>query len=139
MKLESNIYSNQNNNIVMRTMKHFLSLLLLLVINIHAYASDDGVIRILAIGNSFSQDAIENYLHQLAEASGKQTIIANMYIGGCTLERHYNNARNNTAAYSYRKIGVDGKKGRCYLRNSIERRKVGLCQFTARQSVVWSV
>lgn len=31
MKLESNIYSNQNNNIVMRTMKHFLSLLLLLV------------------------------------------------------------------------------------------------------------
>ena len=110
MKLESNIYSNQNNNIVMRTMKHFLSLLLLLVINIHAYASDDGVIRILAIGNSFSQDAIENYLHQLAEASGKQTIIANMYIGGCTLERHYNNAQNNTAAYSYRKIGVDGMK-----------------------------
>ena len=84
MKFESNIYSNQNNNIVMRTMKYFLSLLLLLVINIHAYASDDGVIRILAIGNSFSQDAIENYLHQLAEASGKQTIIANMYIGGCT-------------------------------------------------------
>ena len=110
MKLESNIYSNQNNNIVMRTMKYFLSLLLLLVINIHAYASDDGVIRILAIGNSFSQDAIENYLHQLAEASGKQTIIANMYIGGCTLERHYNNAQNNTAAYSYRKIGVDGMK-----------------------------
>lgn len=110
MKLESNIYSNQNNNIVMRTMKYFLSLLFLLVINIHAYASDDGVIRILAIGNSFSQDAIENYLHQLAEASGKQTIIANMYIGGCTLERHYNNAQNNTAAYSYRKIGVDGKK-----------------------------
>ena len=94
----------------MRTMKHFLSLLLFLVINIHAYASDDGVIRILAIGNSFSQDAIENYLHQLAEASGKQTIIANMYIGGCTLERHYNNAQNNTAAYSYRKIGVDGMK-----------------------------
>ena len=28
MKLESNIYSNQNNNIVMRTMKYFLSLLL---------------------------------------------------------------------------------------------------------------
>lgn len=110
MKLESNIFSNQNNNIVMRTMKYFLSLLLLLVINIHAYASDDGVIRILAIGNSFSQDAIENYLHQLAEASGKQTIIANMYIGGCTLERHYNNAQNNTAAYSYRKIWVDGKK-----------------------------
>ena len=35
MKFESNIYSNQNNNIVMRTMKYFLSLLLLLVINIH--------------------------------------------------------------------------------------------------------
>ena len=30
---------------------------------------DDGVVRILAIGNSFSQDAIENYLHQLASST----------------------------------------------------------------------
>lgn len=45
-------------------------------------------VRILAIGNSFSQDAVEQYLHELAEAEGISTIIGNMFIGGCSLERH---------------------------------------------------
>mgnify|MGYP002515818296 CR=1 FL=1 len=94
----------------MKTIKKLFMLVLVVVFSIQIHASDDGVIRILAIGNSFSQDAIENYLHQLAEASGKKTIIANMYIGGCSLEKHYNNAKDNLAAYSYRKIGVDGVK-----------------------------
>ena len=44
-------------------------------------------VRILAIGNSFSQDAVEQYLHELAEAEGISTIIGNMFIGGCSLER----------------------------------------------------
>lgn len=94
----------------MKPIKKLLTFVLLLCIHLQIQASDDGIIRILAIGNSFSQDAIENYLHELAEASGKKTIIANMYIGGCTLEQHYNNAKDNAAAYSYRKIGVDGVK-----------------------------
>ncbi len=94
----------------MKPIKKLLTLVLLLCIHLQIQASDDGIIRILAIGNSFSQDAIENYLHQMAEASGKKTIIANMYIGGCTLERHYNNVKDNATAYSYRKIGVDGVK-----------------------------
>ena len=94
----------------MKTIKKLIVLAWLLIFSSQIYASDDGVIRILAIGNSFSQDAIENYLHQLADSSGKKTIIANMYIGGCSLETHYNNANNNLAAYSYRKIGVDGEK-----------------------------
>ena len=67
-------------------------------------------IRILAIGNSFSQDAVEQYLHELAEAEGISTIIGNMFIGGCSLERHVKNARDNAPAYAYRKIGTDGKK-----------------------------
>ena len=67
-------------------------------------------IRILAIGNSFSQDAVEQYLHELAEAEGISTIIGNMFIGGCSLERHVKNARENAPAYAYRKIGTDGKK-----------------------------
>ena len=66
--------------------------------------------RILAIGNSFSQDAVEQYLHELAEAEGISTIIGNMFIGGCSLERHVKNARDNAPAYAYRKIGTDGKK-----------------------------
>ena len=74
-----------------------------------AYAQQKTV-RILAIGNSFSQDAVEQYLHELAEAEGISTIIGNMFIGGCSLERHVKNARENAPAYAYRKIGTDGKK-----------------------------
>lgn len=66
-------------------------------------------IKLLAIGNSFSDDAIEHYLPGLVEADGDTIIIGNMYIGGCSLERHYNNSINNSPDYSYRKI-VDGVK-----------------------------
>ena len=61
-------------------------------------------IRLLAIGNSFSQDAVENYLWELADAHGDTLIIGNMYIGGCSLERHYKNSITNSTDYSFRKI-----------------------------------
>lgn len=83
-----------------------------------AAGKEEQVVRILAIGNSFSQDAVEQYLHELAKADGKTVIIGNMYIGGCSLERHVKNARTDAPAYFYRKIGVDGRK--------VERKKVTL-------------
>lgn len=86
-----------------------ICMFILLLLAGGAYAQQKAV-RILAIGNSFSQDAVEQYLHELAEAEGIPTIIGNMYIGGCSLERHVKNARTNAAAYAYRKIGVDGMK-----------------------------
>jgi hypothetical protein len=70
---------------------------------------DKGPVRILAIGNSFSQDAVEQYLYELAETEGIEIIVANLYIGGCSLERHVSNARNNSAVYEYRKI-TEGTK-----------------------------
>ena len=82
---------------------------MLLILAVGAYGQRK-VVKILAIGNSFSQDAVEQYLHELAEAEGISTIIGNMYIGGCSLERHVKNARDNAPAYAYRKIGTDGKK-----------------------------
>lgn len=77
-----------------------------------AAAVTDGkkTVKILAIGNSFSQDAVEQYLHQLAAAEGFLTVIGNMFIGGCSLERHVRNARADAPAYAYRKIDVTGKK-----------------------------
>lgn len=63
--------------------------------------------RILAIGNSFSEDAVEQYLWEIANNQGIEVVIGNLYIPGCTLERHASNVRRNTAAYSYRKV-VDG-------------------------------
>ena len=64
-------------------------------------------LRILAIGNSFSQDAVEQYLWELFDAAGIEAVIGNLYIGGCPLERHWNNARSDAPAYAYRKV-VDG-------------------------------
>ena len=84
-----------------------MCILLLLAGGVYAQQK---TVRILAIGNSFSQDAVEQYLHELAEAEGISTIIGNMFIGGCSLERHVKNVRDNAPAYAYRKIGTDGKK-----------------------------
>lgn len=39
------------------------------------HANND-TIKVLAIGNSFSQDAVEQYLHELGEAEGITMIIA---------------------------------------------------------------
>ena len=45
-------------------------------------------LRILAVGNSFSDDGTE-YLPNLLEAAGiHNVILARLYIGGCSLERH---------------------------------------------------
>ena len=67
-------------------------------------------IKILAIGNSFSQDALETYLYELAKAENIKVIIGNLYIGGASLELHWNNAKENKATYQYRKIDVNGNK-----------------------------
>ena len=63
------------------------------------------VVKILAIGNSFSEDAIEQNLHEIAAADGVETIIGNLYIPGCSLEHHMKCANEDAKAYRYRKIG----------------------------------
>lgn len=73
-------------------------------------AGDKGVLRVLAIGNSFSEDAIENYLHELSVAAGKEIIIGNLYIGGAPLSLHWDNVLEDKAAYRYRKTDADGTK-----------------------------
>lgn len=80
------------------------------VMNIIPDPEDDGTIRVLAIGNSFSEDAIETHLYDLAKANGQKIIIGNLYIGGATLEQHVNNVKANAGAYSFRKIDAEGNK-----------------------------
>ena len=55
--------------------------------------------EILAIGNSFSQDATR-YLHGIARADGEKFNVVNLYIGGCSLERHYRNMLSGERAYA---------------------------------------
>lgn len=66
--------------------------------------SKNDTIRILAIGNSFSQDAIEQYLYNLAESDGLCVVIGNLYYGGCSLQQHFDFLQENKPAYAYRKI-----------------------------------
>ncbi len=63
---------------------------------------DDGALKILTIGNSFSDDTME-YAWQIADSLGvKEIYLGNLYIGGCTLDTHASNAANDSAAYEYR-------------------------------------
>ena len=56
------------------------------------------MIKVLAIGNSFSQDAT-HYLQQIAEADNVDMKVVNLYIGGCSLERHWNNIQSEAKEY----------------------------------------
>lgn len=67
------------------------------------------MIKILAIGNSFSQDAT-HYLHQIGEADNIELKVVNLYIGGCSLERHWNNIQSEAAEYLYEENGYSGEK-----------------------------
>lgn len=62
------------------------------------------VIKVLAVGNSFSEDAVEQNLYELARAEGDSLVIGNAYIGGCSIDRHWGNAQTGKTEYAYRKI-----------------------------------
>ena len=57
--------------------------------------------NVLCIGNSFSQDATR-YLHQISD---EKIYVRNLYIGGCSLERHWNNIVNASCDYEWQKNG----------------------------------
>ncbi len=61
--------------------------------------------RILAIGNSFSQDAMA-YLSQLAASGGVEAEAVNLYIGGCSLKTHWENWQSGAAAYELERNGA---------------------------------
>ena len=65
-------------------------------------------IRILAVGNSFSVDAMEIHLYWMLEAAGYNDIVlGNLYIGGCDLKTHYNHVKSGAKAYQFR-VTTDG-------------------------------
>ncbi|MBE6634449.1 MAG: DUF4886 domain-containing protein [Ruminococcaceae bacterium] len=60
-------------------------------------------LKILAVGNSFSVDAME-YLWSICRYAGvKNIILGNLYIGGCTLDMHHDAINNKKASYTYYK------------------------------------
>ena len=58
-------------------------------------------LKILMIGNSFSDDT-ETYLYPLATAYGlnsNNVKVADLYIGGCSIDTHVDNAKKDKKAY----------------------------------------
>lgn len=64
---------------------------------------------VLAIGNSFSEDAVEQYLWEMGQEVGVDFIIGNAYRGGWSLISHWKDARSLAADTEYRKV-VDGRR-----------------------------
>lgn len=91
--------------------RHFLALLLTIAtmmscmsMAISAAAPEEKkVLKVLAIGNSFSEDATQ-HMYQIAQDCGAdEIIIGNLYWGGCSLATHWNNAQTNNNGYDYQK------------------------------------
>ena len=60
-------------------------------------------LRILGIGNSFTDDGMM-YLPELLEAAGiRNVVLGRLYIAGCSLERHCREYAGNAPAYIYYK------------------------------------
>lgn len=61
----------------------------------------DGTLEILAIGNSFSVDALQ-YVWNICRSLGiSKIVLGNLYIGGCSIATHVTNITGDSAAYTY--------------------------------------
>jgi len=127
----------------MRRMRHIALVLILVVTEVvcvaHVSAKPAPVreMQVLCIGNSFSIDAVEQNLVQLADERGVKLTVGNLYIGGCSLEQHATNIRKDSAAYSYRlmqkRVDTDGKEE--FVREVTE----GVSILQALQSREWDI
>ena len=75
--------------------------------------SSPAALKVLMVGNSFSICNLRE-MPQVAESMGKKLDLASLYIGGCSLERHWNNvevAATNATFKPYRFDRItDGKQ-----------------------------
>ena len=58
--------------------------------------------KILAIGNSFSDDAMEHLAEILVAEGYTDFILGNLYVGGCTLDGHYSRIESGAEQYDFR-------------------------------------
>ena len=72
-------------------MKRFFTIILCALALLPALADTPSRVRVLSIGNSFARDAFAYVPFLIEELSpGTKVDFAILYIGGCSLERHYN-------------------------------------------------
>lgn len=102
----------------MKVKGHIIALLALAFVFLNSNAQEqistdslvqDGIVRVLAIGNSFSQDAVEQYLWELANEAGVKMIIGNAYRGGQGFHSHWIDVTEANNTFEYRKV-VNGRR-----------------------------
>lgn len=71
--------------------------------------ADDGVLRILAIGNSFCYYFTDELYGMLKEA-GIEAVVTNAYYSGCRLEQHWNWLNDGSAKYQFITVSSSGKQ-----------------------------
>lgn len=65
-------------------------------------------LRVLFIGNSFSDDTME-FVTSIAKSSGYEDImLGNLYVGACSINMHLKNATENAPVYLFRTNSGDG-------------------------------
>ena len=90
-------------------MRKIVSLFIVGLLALVAAAQQRPVLRVLAIGNSFSEDAVEHYLWELGQEAGIDFVIGNAYRGGWSLAAHWKDASTRAANTEYRKV-VNGRR-----------------------------
>lgn len=58
-------------------------------------------LKILCLGNSFAVDTMEHVANIAKSLGVKEIKLGTLYIGGCSINKHYNNAINDNASYEY--------------------------------------
>ena len=58
-------------------------------------------IKVLAIGNSFSVDAMEHLAVILKGEGYDEIVLGDLYIGGCSLDTHWGNIQSGAKAYTF--------------------------------------
>lgn len=58
-------------------------------------------IKILSIGNSFSIDTMQHLPHLLTSLGVETVHLGNLYIGGCSINRHWANVEADAPAYQF--------------------------------------
>ena len=82
------------------------ALLIALSIPMAVFAQTDEPIRILAIGNSFSNNATY-FISRIAESMGKDVSVVSLYYAGCTLKQHVEFYNSDSRSYQFYEDGVN--------------------------------
>ena len=77
--------------------------------NLNTWDADEEL-KILAIGNSFSDDALWLLPEILKSLGIKKIRVSNLYVPGCLLETHLSNIQYNNAVYEFRTNDIISNK-----------------------------